>query len=115
MNTFTVATMNTSVPVNTTFSHGTFRPQDLVPVMLDLLRTVAPAHYDELTVAPFSIPPAYAQEDYDSDWWTSSSCAYFVEELFDALDEHAPYGYYFGSHPGDGSDFGYWSLDLTDS
>ena len=106
--------MKTSVPVNTTFSHGTLRPQDLAPVMMDVLRIVAPAHYEQLIIAPLSIPPACAQED-DDDWWTSVDYGYFMEELLDLLNEHAPDGYYFGSHPGDGSDFGFWPADLTDS
>jgi len=96
---------------NTTVIHGTHRSQDLVPAFLDVLREVAPAHYEQIMVAPFSIPPAYAQEDPDSDWWDSEECQWFLEELFDTLNEYAPEGCYFGAHPGDGSDFGFWYCD----
>lgn len=34
-----------------------------------------------------------------------------LEDLFDALEACADTGYYFGAHPGDGSDFGFWPID----
>ena len=36
------------------------------------------------------------------------------EQLFDALNDFAPDNAYFGAHPGDGSDFGYWESEEED-
>lgn len=36
---------------------------------------------------------------------------YLLERLTDKLDELAPEGVYFGAHPGDGADFGYWEVE----
>jgi hypothetical protein len=44
-----------------------------------------------------------------SPWWSSEDAQFLLESLFDELDAHAPEGYYFGAHPGDGSDYGYWA------
>ena len=93
---------------NTSVSHGTMRPQDLIPIFLAVLRDDNPAAYEQLMAQPFPLPPAYAQEDNDSEWWNSEEASWFLEELFDLLNACAPEGCYFGSHPGDGSDFGYW-------
>jgi hypothetical protein len=94
-----------------TVSHGTLRPQDLVPAFLSVLEELAPSHYAALMVQPFPLPPSYAMEDEDSEWWQSEECGYFLEELYDLLDEHAPEGTYFGAHEGDGSDFGFWPIE----
>lgn len=37
-----------------------------------------------------------------------------VDMLCDALGEFSPPYGYFGTHPGDGADFGYWLADLED-
>lgn len=34
-----------------------------------------------------------------------------VQTLIDELQRFAPEGAYFGAHPGDGSDFGYWQQE----
>ena len=33
---------------------------------------------------------------------------FFIQEIMDELQEYAPEGHYFGAHPGDGADFGFW-------
>ena len=51
-----------------------------------------------------------------SEWderWSSYEVTCFLDELFDALNNYAPEGYYFGAHPGDGSDYGYWNEEFA--
>jgi hypothetical protein len=96
-----------------TVSSGTLRTQDLIPAYLDTLRELAPAVYEQTVYmyAGFSAFPAYAQEDPDSDWWHSDDAYSLLESLSDALSEHAPDGYRFGGHEGDGACFGFWKDD----
>lgn len=94
-------------------SSGTLRSQDLIPAMLGALRELAPAAYEQV-VAPgcgFSAFPSYAQEDDSNEWWQSDDCDALGESLADALNEHAPDGYHYGSNEGDGASIGFWSND----
>jgi hypothetical protein len=91
-----------------TVSHGTMRNVDLIPAFLEVLQQCNSPAWEQLQMQPHPLPPSYALEDPGSDWWHSEEADYFVEELFDALDACAPEGHYFGAHPGDGSDFGFW-------
>lgn len=73
-----------------TVIHGTFQPRHLIPAFADLLAELGePA------------PPMGFTEDA-------------VDELVYRLDLLAPKGYYFGAHPGDGSDFGFWRYSDED-
>ena len=95
-----------------TVSHGTMRPQDLIPSFLDVLAEVAPAEYQQMMIPGCGFPavPSYALEDDDSEWWDSDAASWILECLFDALNDHAPDGHYFGAHEGDGSDYGFWAI-----
>ena len=95
-----------------TVIHGTHRACDLVPAFLDVIKdtpeylqiTMSNAEYLNVIYDPTASD--------DDERWESEGMTYFLnEELFDVLDSYAPDGYYFGSHIGDGSDFGYWKCD----
>ena len=101
--------MNTPVP-DTSIIHGTMRTQDLIPALLEAVQDYAPDHYEQIMVAPFPFIPSYVQDEGDNaPWWDSEEARDKLEELFDILNEHAPENCYFGSHPGDGSDYGFWT------
>ena len=93
-------------PLNESLIRGTHRECDLIPVFLDALRETA--EYESFMVMP--VQP-FCTPDPNDDYWDSEDAAYMLEELFDILNSYAPDGYYFGAHPGDGSDFGYWKME----
>jgi hypothetical protein len=100
-------------PSTGTLIAGTMRPQDLIPCFLEAVSEFAPAHYEGLMVLAFGPIPAYVQDEGDSsEWWESESAAGLLESLIDILDEHAPEECYFGTHPDNDSDFGWWKHEL---
>jgi hypothetical protein len=96
-----------------TVSEGTLRSQDLAPKFLSVLEELMPEAYQQMQMpgAGFQTFPEYALEDSDSEWWDSEECQWAMDALFDALNACAPEGYYFGSHEGDGADFGFWESE----
>ena len=95
-----------------TVIHGTMRVQDLIPAFLDTLAEVWPEAYAGYMVCPFGPVPAYVEDEGDdSEWWDGDDAKGLLDSLFDQLNEAAPDGYYFGSHPGDGSDYGFWAFE----
>ena len=94
-----------------TLISATHRKQDLLPAFLEAIRAYAPAEYAQMVVAPFGPIPAWVYDEGDDcEWWDSEIAAFRLEEMFDVLNDHAPEGYYFGAHEGDGSDFGFWEI-----
>lgn len=82
------------------------RTQDLIPAFMDVVRDT-PEYVQVMDAVP-----AHAKEDKDAEWWNSDEAAGLLESLFDTLDSHSPEGHYFGAHPGDGSDYGFWKTEL---
>ena len=78
---------------------GTMRAEDLIPAFFDALEQLDPSDAEALRVT-------YPHWDQDCE-----AAEYLLESLFDALNEHAPEGCVFGSHPGDGADFGFWEME----
>lgn len=94
-------------------SHGTMQSCDLIPTFLDELA-------NRLKYGP-SVTRAQRKECFeilndrhtdDSDFYADHDKADgTLERLFDVLDYFSAPGFYFGSHPGDGADYGYWLSD----
>lgn len=104
-------------PLGETLIHGTMRNCDLVPVFLRALRDTA--EYAQIMLnnngANWNLCVITDVSASDNDErWSSEDMTFFLEELFDMLDAYSPEGYYFGAHPGDGSDYGYWPCNLLD-
>jgi hypothetical protein len=96
---------------NESISHGTHRTQDLIPRFLAVLEGLAPAAQ---CVQYCMLENSYYKSALvlgDScNWWGSEDALELLEDLTDELNSYAPPGFYFGCHPGDGSDFGFWAI-----
>lgn len=90
--------------------HGTHRYCDLIPRFLDVIKDTP--EYEQILLA--NKPPSVALDNEYDEWWDSDEAFWFYMELHDLLEDFAPEGYYFGTHPRDGSDFGFWKCDDCD-
>lgn len=90
--------------------HGTHRYEDLIPAFTKILEKYAPEKAAQLRKEYGDVYDAVELGAICLDLCLDGYI-WLVEDLFDALNELAPEGYYFGAHPGDGSDFGFWEVD----
>ena len=84
-----------NVPVDDTIIRGTMITEDLIEAFEGLLQTMDPKGYKR-----------YMQSHRG--WKKDDPDGYLNESLWNKMNEYAPEGYYFGAHPGDGSDYAYW-------
>lgn len=94
--------------LNESISWGTLKTDDLIDSFLDLLKSIDPEEYRK---AMDDIEEFEDRLSNDDDALQLEKEMFLNEYLFDKLDSYAPRGYYFGAHPGNGSDFGYWEVE----
>ena len=97
--------------------HGTHRNEDLIPSFMEVINIFDPEKAKELKAKYPEMEKACKdlEESEDTNYFESEESDYLLNEvLFDVLDSFAPANYYFGSHPGDGSDFGFWKAEYLD-
>ena len=93
-------------------SHGTLRPQDLMPAFLSALAdlrqpipgNIEATKYMEYVGDMFTT----AAIDEDDEFWDSEEVQFDMDDLIEALNNNLPPFVYFGTLEGDGSDFGFW-------
>jgi len=95
-------------------SSGTMRSEDLIPAFVDVLSAYWPAKASKIEREYANVFAELDNEDNRDKYGfnlpdeVAEDAGWLVEELFDALQELAPDGFYFGAHVGDGSDYGFW-------
>lgn len=90
---------------------GTHRLVDLVPAFLDALDGLNPNAADRIRAEYADVLDAIDAHTGELDVDVGEDGTFLVEDLIDALNDCAPDGTYFGAHPYDGADFGFWPLD----
>jgi hypothetical protein len=101
-------------------SHSTMRAEDLIPRFCDTLDDIrdnyvycdtgeeqtARHHHERINNLLASIEQN--RSEVGDDYYTSDAALYDLDSLFDMLNEYAAPYFYFGAHPGDGADYGFW-------
>ncbi|MGA7239440.1 MAG: hypothetical protein WBY44_27410 [Bryobacteraceae bacterium] len=84
-------------------SSGTMRSEDLIPTFIYELKRQRPMRRQHKQLVR-----DVEQRMESDDYYSGDDASDDLESLFDALGEYAPEHFYFGSHVGDGADYGFW-------
>ena len=87
-----------------TVSSATMRAEDLLPKFAHVLEKFGMKR-SALTARAATRLLAMKPDDADVQELVS---VVLNDEIWDAMNEIAPEGYYFGAHEGDGADYGFW-------
>ena len=85
-------------------SGGTLRTDDLIDIFLDFLQLHDHPYY-------LSLREKYEEILTHEDTREEYMEYLLNEDIFDAMQDLSQEGHYFGAHPGDGADFGYWEIE----
>jgi hypothetical protein len=106
---------------------GTLRLQDTIPVFLQVLEELNPTAFKKIrshtgarriyqrkivSINASEVSRQLVLASDESPVWDSDDVHDLYEVLFDLLQESAPDGTIFGSHPDDGADIGFWPVEL---
>ena len=96
---------------NKSLSHATTRTRDLIPAFGKFVKQYHPEAYKDINhrTEGWLDKAVEGLAPDDDPMWTDE---WTLEDLIDALEEIAPEGCYFGAHPGDGSDYGFWEWEV---
>jgi hypothetical protein len=92
-------------------SSATMRPEDLIPTFtaeLEYQLKHGPRVSRETRKAHTALAREINARMESEDYYDSESADFDLESLSDALDAYAGPYFYFGAHPGDGCDYGFW-------
>jgi hypothetical protein len=84
-------------------AQGSAEPIVVIPKLLDALRELSSATYEQLTIpgCGFSFIPAYAMNDGSHEWWNGQAATDAMALIIAALNEHAPEGFEIRIEEGD--------------
>jgi hypothetical protein len=90
-------------------STGTLRPEDLLPCFMSELESMRPLQSAHKALLREIQARMDAAELLGLDYYAvDEHAAEDIEALETALQDYCLPYFYFGAHPGDGADFGYW-------
>lgn len=97
-----------------TVIHGTLRSIDLIQAFMGVIFRLDVPKYREILKKEPRMHEALCDLNagIKNDWWETEEATMVCDELTETLGDYAPEGHYFGTHPGDGSDFGFWPDEL---
>jgi len=99
-----------------TISSGTLRREDLISSFADELRRLVKQKGvgREQRKRHLTLCREVARNQRAKDYYKSDDASFDLDALFDSLNEYAGPYFYFGAHPGDGADFGFWLSESFD-
>lgn len=109
-----IATLHKEIGEGMSVSWGTMLDADLIEAFLPYIELYLPERTEVIKEGNTWLDRLNDPDDVM--FWSELAdlSSYVNETLFDLMDSLAPDGMYFGAHPGDGSEYGWWIIDEPD-